>query len=172
MRGPHPPLAGSSTRPRATVINSHRRGSPLFSALPCRLFCADQPSFCPSSTSLPFLFLPGVQVICPDKWKEGATNTIESGGRKLNENKLLTKKKRCAFLFFFFRPFSLNGFASGENDVWPAVAADAPPPSPSNPRPATSRTARRAARGATSARRASRRATRPTACTATPALTR
>eukprot|EP00270_Netrium_digitus_P014402 TRINITY_DN4885_c0_g1_i1.p2 TRINITY_DN4885_c0_g1~~TRINITY_DN4885_c0_g1_i1.p2 ORF type:complete len:101 (-),score=30.49 TRINITY_DN4885_c0_g1_i1:187-489(-) len=36
------------------------------------------------------------KVIVPDKWKEGASNTTESGGRKLNENKLLSKKKRWA----------------------------------------------------------------------------
>ncbi|KAL4367781.1 hypothetical protein GQ457_05G034210 [Hibiscus cannabinus] len=34
------------------------------------------------------------KVIVPDKWKEGASNTNESGGRKINENKLLSKKKR------------------------------------------------------------------------------
>ncbi|CAI5504029.1 unnamed protein product [Closterium sp. Naga37s-1] len=34
------------------------------------------------------------KVIVPDKWKEGASNTTESGGRKINENKLLSKKKR------------------------------------------------------------------------------
>lgn len=34
------------------------------------------------------------KVIVPDKWKEGASNTQESGGRKINENKLLSKKKR------------------------------------------------------------------------------
>jgi hypothetical protein len=33
-------------------------------------------------------------VIVPDKWKEGASNTNESGGRKINENKLLSKKNR------------------------------------------------------------------------------
>jgi len=32
----------------------------------------------------------------PDKWKEGASNTNESGGRKINENKLLSKKNRSA----------------------------------------------------------------------------
>jgi len=32
-------------------------------------------------------------VICPDVWKDGARNTLESGGRKINENKLLTKSK-------------------------------------------------------------------------------
>jgi len=31
-------------------------------------------------------------VIVPDKWKEGASNTTEGGGRKINENKLLSKK--------------------------------------------------------------------------------
>lgn len=36
------------------------------------------------------------KVICPDKWKEGASNTIEGGGRKVNENKLLSKAKRWA----------------------------------------------------------------------------
>ena len=30
-----------------------------------------------------------------DKWKDGARNTMESGGRKIGENKLLSKKKRC-----------------------------------------------------------------------------
>lgn len=34
------------------------------------------------------------KVIVPDKWKEGASNTTEAGGRKINENKLLSKKKR------------------------------------------------------------------------------
>ncbi|CAI0407112.1 unnamed protein product [Linum tenue] len=38
------------------------------------------------------------KVIVPDKWKEGASNTYESGGRKVNENKLLSKKNRYAFL--------------------------------------------------------------------------
>jgi hypothetical protein len=33
------------------------------------------------------------KVICPDKWKDGARNTTEGGGRKLNENKLLGKGK-------------------------------------------------------------------------------
>ena len=35
-----------------------------------------------------------VQVIVPDKWKDGASNTTEGGGRKINENKLLSKKSR------------------------------------------------------------------------------
>ena len=34
------------------------------------------------------------RVITPDPWKDGARNTAESGGRKVNENKLLTKNKR------------------------------------------------------------------------------
>ncbi|KAK4759728.1 hypothetical protein SAY87_022859 [Trapa incisa] len=34
------------------------------------------------------------KVIVPDKWKEGASNTTEGGGRKINENKLLSKKSR------------------------------------------------------------------------------
>ncbi|XP_063868681.1 LOW QUALITY PROTEIN: cysteine-rich PDZ-binding protein-like [Scylla paramamosain] len=33
------------------------------------------------------------KVITPDTWKDGARNTTESGGRKINENKLLTSKK-------------------------------------------------------------------------------
>lgn len=34
------------------------------------------------------------KVIVPDKWKDGASNTTEGGGRKINENKLLSKKQR------------------------------------------------------------------------------
>ncbi|KAJ4976798.1 hypothetical protein NE237_001904 [Protea cynaroides] len=34
------------------------------------------------------------KVIVPDKWKDGAKNTTEAGGRKINENKLLSKKHR------------------------------------------------------------------------------
>ena len=34
--------------------------------------------------------------LMPDMWKEGASNTNESGGRKINENKLLSKKNRSA----------------------------------------------------------------------------
>ena len=41
------------------------------------------------------------KVIVPDKWKEGASNTTEGGGRKINENKLLSKKNRFAFEFTF-----------------------------------------------------------------------
>ncbi|XP_056162092.1 uncharacterized protein LOC130136081 [Syzygium oleosum] len=32
------------------------------------------------------------KVIVPDKWKDGASNTTEGGGRKINKNKLLSKK--------------------------------------------------------------------------------
>jgi hypothetical protein len=32
--------------------------------------------------------------IVPNKWKEGASNTTEGGGHKINENKLLSKKNR------------------------------------------------------------------------------
>lgn len=37
-------------------------------------------------------------MIVPDKWKEGASNVTEGGGRKVNENKLLSKKQRYALL--------------------------------------------------------------------------
>lgn len=44
-----------------------------------------------------------LQVIVPDKWKEGASNVTEGGGRKLNENKLLSKKQRyCSQTFSSF----------------------------------------------------------------------
>lgn len=33
------------------------------------------------------------RVITPDPWKAGARNTVEGGGRKINENKALTAKK-------------------------------------------------------------------------------
>ncbi|XP_053620663.1 cysteine-rich PDZ-binding protein [Plodia interpunctella] len=33
------------------------------------------------------------KVITPDPWKTGARNTVESGGRKVGENKALTAKK-------------------------------------------------------------------------------
>uniref|UniRef100_A0AAX7UW49 Cysteine-rich PDZ-binding protein n=1 Tax=Astatotilapia calliptera TaxID=8154 RepID=A0AAX7UW49_ASTCA len=45
------------------------------------------------------------KVITPDTWKDGARNTTESGGRKLNENKMLTSKKAR------FDPYSKSGFA-------------------------------------------------------------
>uniref|UniRef100_A0A3P8U4M5 Cysteine-rich PDZ-binding protein n=1 Tax=Amphiprion percula TaxID=161767 RepID=A0A3P8U4M5_AMPPE len=46
------------------------------------------------------------RVITPDTWKDGARNTTESGGRKLNENKMLTSKKAR------FDPYSKTGFAT------------------------------------------------------------
>jgi len=33
-------------------------------------------------------------IITPDTWKTGARNTLESGGRKLNENKLLSQSSK------------------------------------------------------------------------------
>lgn len=33
------------------------------------------------------------KVITPDPWKSGARNTVESGGRKVGENKALTANK-------------------------------------------------------------------------------
>lgn len=33
------------------------------------------------------------RVITPDPWKAGARNTVESGGRKVGENKALTASK-------------------------------------------------------------------------------
>ena len=35
-----------------------------------------------------------LQVIVSDKWKDGANNTLEGGGKKVNENKALSKKKQ------------------------------------------------------------------------------
>ncbi|XP_053462122.1 cysteine-rich PDZ-binding protein-like, partial [Nycticebus coucang] len=46
-------------------------------------------------------------VITPDTWKDGARNTTESGGRKLNENKALTSKKAR------FDPYGKNKFSGG-----------------------------------------------------------
>ncbi len=45
-----------------------------------------------------FVICDSVQVIVPDKWKEGASNVTEGGGRKVNENKLLSKKQRYTLL--------------------------------------------------------------------------
>lgn len=45
-----------------------------------------------------FVIGESVQVIVPDKWKEGASNVTEGGGRKVNENKLLSKKQRYTHL--------------------------------------------------------------------------
>lgn len=46
------------------------------------------------------------KVIVPDKWKDGARNVTEGGGRKINENKLLSKKNRFVSLRFqsYFLP--------------------------------------------------------------------
>lgn len=44
-------------------------------------------------------------VITPDPWKSGARNTVESGGRKVNENKALTgSKARFDPVGIIFRP--------------------------------------------------------------------
>jgi Microtubule-associated protein CRIPT len=61
---------------------------PVFRVTACFHFCTTTP-----------------QVICPDKWKEGANNTLESGGRKVNENKMLSKKKRHDCLRTLWRPW-------------------------------------------------------------------
>lgn len=37
------------------------------------------------------------KVVVPDKWKEGARNTTENAGRKVGENKLLTKSAKQTF---------------------------------------------------------------------------
>ncbi|KAJ9086405.1 hypothetical protein DSO57_1004465 [Entomophthora muscae] len=42
------------------------------------------------------------KVICPDKWKDGARNVTVGTDRKLNENKLLTKKK------FSSKPYNIK----------------------------------------------------------------
>jgi cysteine-rich PDZ-binding protein len=34
------------------------------------------------------------KVICPDVWKDGANNTLESGGRELNENRLVSSSRK------------------------------------------------------------------------------
>lgn len=54
-------------------------------------------------------------VITPDPWKSGARNTVESGGRKVNENKALTgSKARFDPVGTIFRPcrLVLNIFCS------------------------------------------------------------
>ncbi|KAL9954345.1 hypothetical protein ACROYT_G041869 [Oculina patagonica] len=43
------------------------------------------------------------KVICPDPWKSGARNTTEGGGRRVNENKLLTQKKNSLSLSVIVR---------------------------------------------------------------------
>lgn len=54
------------------------------------------------------------KVACPDKWKEGASNTMESGGRKVNENKLLSKKQRWS-------PYAKAGAAQAKCQVCKSV---------------------------------------------------
>lgn len=47
------------------------------------------------------------KVITPDPWKSGARNTVESGGRKLNENKAVSgglKSSRVNQVSTVFRP--------------------------------------------------------------------
>lgn len=36
------------------------------------------------------------KVITPDPWKSGARNTVESGGRKVNENKALSSSLKTS----------------------------------------------------------------------------
>lgn len=52
------------------------------------------------------------KVIVPDKWKEGAHNTTEGGGRKLNENKLLSKKNRYPIFEALFSDVQFIEFIS------------------------------------------------------------
>ena len=37
------------------------------------------------------------KIVVGDPWKKGANNTVQSGGRKLNENKALSSKKKVFF---------------------------------------------------------------------------
>ncbi|KAH1190929.1 Cysteine-rich PDZ-binding protein [Glycine max] len=50
------------------------------------------------------------KVIVPDKWKEGASNTTEGGGRKINENKLLSKKNRFVLMAAWYETLSGANF--------------------------------------------------------------
>ncbi|XP_055705714.1 cysteine-rich PDZ-binding protein [Phlebotomus papatasi] len=34
------------------------------------------------------------RIVTPDTWKSGARNTVESGGRKINENKAITTARQ------------------------------------------------------------------------------
>lgn len=47
-------------------------------------------------------------ILCclPDKWKEGANNTTEGGGRKIGENKLLSKKNRYVLCLLTWSQFA------------------------------------------------------------------
>ncbi|CAN0852474.1 Cysteine-rich PDZ-binding protein [Linum grandiflorum] len=57
------------------------------------------------------------KVIVPDKWKEGASNTNESGGRKINENKLLSKKNSCKYGILIMR-LSDSGISAAAASDW------------------------------------------------------
>ncbi|KAI6675257.1 hypothetical protein NL676_003163 [Syzygium grande] len=77
-----------------SVTNRHRRrtllslaSSDLVSSLPPSII-----SLHPSLVAVARGEKKLSKVIVPDKWKDGASNTTEGGGRKINENKLLTKK--------------------------------------------------------------------------------
>ena len=61
-----------------------------------RWFARSLACFCSRPSLFASLTLRRLQVIVPDKWKEGASNVTEGGGRKVNENKLLSKKQRYA----------------------------------------------------------------------------
>ncbi|XP_059551222.1 cysteine-rich PDZ-binding protein-like [Myotis daubentonii] len=60
-------------------------------------------------------------VITPDTWEDGARNTTESGGRKLNENKALTHTHKARFdphgknKFFTCRIFKSSVHQPGSN---------------------------------------------------------
>ncbi|KAK3741772.1 hypothetical protein QZH41_011388 [Actinostola sp. cb2023] len=68
---------------RQNIPLGSRRCHNLFVSLICQTFASKT---APGQKKLG-------KVICPDPWKSGATNVTEGGGRKLNENKLLTQKK-------------------------------------------------------------------------------
>ncbi|KAK2416208.1 cysteine-rich PDZ-binding protein [Trifolium repens] len=55
--------------------------------------------------------------IVPNKWKEGASNTIEGGGRKINENKLLSKNSRPEHVSNFVDAESFFGPISYEEST-------------------------------------------------------
>ncbi|KAK2396513.1 putative nucleobase-ascorbate transporter [Trifolium repens] len=46
--------------------------------------------------------------IVPNKWKEGASNTTEGGGRKINENKLLSKKNSRKLFEMCLQPYAVD----------------------------------------------------------------
>lgn len=57
------------------------------------------------------------KVICPDKWKDGARNTTvgtsSTAGRKLGENKLLSKKRVTAK----FNPYAVSKCKTCKSNV-------------------------------------------------------